>query len=220
MCVCVCEGEDICYCTVCAKCQILLSCRSGHFNTLPSRGKNRLDTSPMEMMDGKNHNTLPPAKVRSHSLAVEPPQPLVLNKPRKSVIPEQAVVGIKSSASADDLDKSNFVGGDGIGGIVPLNNRGSFRDSGIEQSPRSSTSGTLSNQDSPPHSLYHTGSNEHIVNGSTHSSSDQEVPPPIPMKKSRQHKSHSIDILSEVRFLSRSPLKIRNTFGSHLKLLG
>ena len=199
------------------------SCRSGHFNTLPSRGKNRLDTSPMEMMDSKNHNTLPPTKARSHSVAVELgriDQPIVLNKPRKSVIPELPGVGIKSSASADDLDKNNFVGGDGIGGIVPLNNRGSFRDSGIEQSPRSSTSGTLSNQDSPPHSLYHTGSNEHIVNGSTHGSSDQEVPPPIPMKKSRQHKSHSIDILSEVRFLSRSSLKIRTTFGSHLKLLG
>jgi hypothetical protein len=177
--------------------------RSGHFNTLPARGKLRADTLGPESSSTKQHNTLPPTKHRSHSIAVEPllqpvrgeQQPLVLNKPRRSSQSEQSHTGIKLSASADDLDRNNYIG-EGIGGLAAVNSKGSFRDSGIEQSPRSSTSGTLSNQESPPQSLYSAGSSEHIMNGANHHNGPEgEVPPPIPMKKSRQHKMHSIDFV-------------------------
>ena len=181
--------------------------RSGHFNTLPARGKLRADTLGPESSSTKQHNTLPPTKHRSHSIAVEPllqpvrgeQQPLVLNKPRRSSQSEQSHTGIKLSASADDLDRNNYIG-EGIGGLAAVNSKGSFRDSGIEQSPRSSTSGTLSNQESPPQSLYSAGSSEHIMNGANHHNGPEgEVPPPIPMKKSRQHKMHSIDFVDPVR---------------------
>lgn len=138
-------------------------------------------------------------------------QAFLLSKPRRSSQTEVTAPGIKVSASADNLDQSVFNGGDGggggggmgngrngIGGLQYVGDRHSFRDSGIEGSPRSSTSGNLSAHGSPPSVLYPAGSTDQL-NGANESSLErtktEELPPPVPVKKSRQIRSQSMDFL-------------------------
>ena len=169
-----------------------------------------------ESFDGdRGHHTLPHSnKLRSFSMQVDDPKQndqasFLLSKPRKSFQAEGAVSGIKVSASADNLDQNVFNGGsggaggmgngrDGIGALQYMGDRHSFRDSGIEGSPRSSTSGNFSAHGSPPSALYPAGSTDQL-NGANESSLEanktEEVPPPVPVKKSRQMRSQSMDFL-------------------------
>lgn len=138
-----------------------------------------------------------------------PEQGFLLIKPRRSSQAELGATGIKMSASADHLDQSvcngasagggssgNERNGNGAGG-----DRHSFRDSGIEHSPRSSTSGNLSAHSSPPSAgsnLFPAGSMDQL-NGANESSLErskaEEQPPPVPVKKSRQMRTQSLDFL-------------------------
>lgn len=131
-------------------------------------------------------------------------QAFLLNKPRRSSQMEVVAPGIKVSASADNLDQSVFNGGgvgngrEGIGALQYVGDRHSFRDSGIEGSPRSSTSGNLSAHGSPPN-IYPAGSTDQL-NGANETSlekakTEEEVPPPVPVKKSRQMRTQSMDFL-------------------------
>ena len=198
---------------------------SAQFNTLQSRPKTSVSLMQSESFDGdlrdRGHHTLPhPNKIRSFSMQVEDPkqheQAILLSKPRRSSQAEVTAPGIKVSASADNLDQSVFNGGDGgggggggmgngrdgIGGLQYVGDRHSFRDSGIEGSPRSSTSGNLSAHGSPPSVLYPAGSTDQL-NGANESSLErtktEELPPPVPVKKSRQIRSQSMDFLDVSR---------------------
>ena len=170
-----------------------------------------------ESFDGdlrdRGRHTLPHLnKVRSFSIQVDDPkqhdQAFLLNKPRRSSQAEVVAPGIKVSASADNLDQSVFNGGgggggvgngrEGIGALQFVGDRHSFRDSGIEGSPRSSTSGNFSAHGSPPN-IYPAGSTDQL-NGANDSSlekakTEDELPPPVPVKKSRQMRTQSMDFL-------------------------
>ena len=133
-------------------------------------------------------NTLPNLKVRNASVQWEMTPTVVLNKPRRSSQADINVSGIRASASADDLDRNLTHTPDGIGNLIQ-EKRQSFRDSGIEQSPRSSTSGVPSNQGSPPHSISQASSNELITNGTNSTDGGNNVvPPPLPTKKKHKQK--------------------------------
>ena len=199
----------------------LWSCpHSSQYNTLPTRPKNLGSMPQSQSFEGDSrpplhhhHHTLPHSKSRSLSVQVEnvlpnkpPEQVILLNKPRRSSQAEVGASGIKLSTSAENLDRGVFNGGTaGGGGLGSGNGAGgerlSFRDSGIEQSPRSSTSGNLSAQSSPPNAgsnLFPAGSMDRI-NGSNESSLEgnktEEQPPPVPVKKSRQLRTQSLDFL-------------------------